>query len=168
MLFDNPPLPPAAQLDPMEILTVTDFVRLPRGPRRFYLWVANAPVRTSFGDFSIEAMMPMGDTKPPDMRMLKDANFLADYVREHSDAILELVFQHYKEWCSRDPAWLEICDVPIGLQRHEIKPYLIGLHIMVDRESPGPEMLITPQWDEEHAIYLEVKQDQLQFKDDSA
>ncbi len=151
----------------MKILTANDFVRQPRGPRRFYLWLADAPVRTSFGNFSIEAIMPMGDTKPPDARMLENANFLADYVRVHSEAILELVFQHYKE-CSRDPAWLEICDVPIGLQRHEIKPYLIGLCITVDRESPGLEILITPQWDEEHAIYLEVKQGRLQFKDDSA
>jgi hypothetical protein len=151
----------------MEALTASDFVHQPRGSSRFYRWIATAPVRTSFGDFSIEAVMPMGDTKPPDARMLKDANFLADFVQTHSDAVLELIFQHYQGWCSRDPGWLDACDVPAGLRRHELKPFLIGLSITVDREMPEPEILITPQWDEEHAIYLAVKRGQIQFRDDS-
>ena len=108
--------------------------------------------------------MPMGDTKPPDERMLNEANFLADYVDANSDAILELVFQHYNR-CASEPDWLEICEVPAGLQRHEIKPYLNSLSIVVDRESPDPTILVTPQWDEEHAIYLEVKKGRLQFRE---
>lgn len=144
----------------MRSLVADDFKREPRGGCEFYTWSTEMTVPSPLGDFAIEAMTPIGDTKPPDQRMLDLLNEMVALVEENGEAILEQVYEHYQK-CSDDTNWMEICDVPVGLSREEIKDYLTAIDIVVDREEPTAHLLVTPEWDEEHAIYFEIEDGKL-------
>ena len=145
-------------------LAVGDFEKQPRGPYEFNIWRANQTVDTPFGSFSIEAITPLKDKEPPDDVMLLEATRLRDFVRKNHPRILAKIHEHYRT-VSQDSNWMEFCDVPIGLSRDELKPFLVALDISVDREESEPTILITPQWDEEHAIYLAIREGELTFSE---
>jgi hypothetical protein len=42
---------------------------------------------------------------------------------------------------------------------------MVMLNIVTDREEPEPTIYVVPRWDEEHAIYLVVRDGQVEFLD---
>ena len=151
-------------MEPDQILTVDSFRKLPRECFEFNRWAIDEGVLTSFGSFQVEAVTPLGDDAPPDGRMIDQANRLVGFVQRNEGAILDKIFEHY-QLLVRDESWMESCDVPTNLGRTELSPYLVGLDITVDREEDEPILFVTPQWDEEHGIYLTVQGDAIEFTD---
>jgi hypothetical protein len=96
--------------------------------------------------------MPLKDTAPPDDEMVRQANDLAEFTRSHPLA-------------SDEAEWMESCGVPVGLTRDELTPYLDELNLVVDRDRSEPTIYVVPQWDEEHAIYLAVRDGRVEFQD---
>jgi hypothetical protein len=145
-------------------MTVDDFEVQPRGPYLFNFWQARTRVPTPFGEFAIEAHMPLEDTGPPDARMLRQAEKLSEFALANSDAILDRIFTHYRALADQSD-WLAACGVPSDLQRDELAPYLDELTLVVSRERSEPTIYIIPRWDHEHAIYLNVRRGRLVSED---
>ena len=151
-------------MSPHRTLTADNFERQPRGPYLFNFWHANQRVPTSFGEFIIEAHMPLEDTAPPDPEMVRQASSLAEFVRTHPDAVLDRIYEHY-QIVSKQQHWMDICEVPLGLDRNGLTPYLMSLSLVVDRDHSEPTIHVSPQWDDEHAIYLAVRDGDVEFQD---
>lgn len=143
-------------------LTAEDFEQQPRGSYLFNHWIAKQRVPTSLGDFSIEAQTPMHDTQPPDERMLAQMSILAAFVHANPDKILDKVYEHYQS-ASQEVEWMQDQDVPTDLSRVGLAPYIVTLSLVTDREEAEPTIYVVPQWDEEHAIYLAVRDGQVEF-----
>jgi hypothetical protein len=143
-------------------MTVEDFEHQPRGPYLFNRWEARQRVETPFGSFVVEAQMPLEDSGPPDPSMVRQANELVDFAKSHPDAILEKIHEHYRAMAVY---WLEICRVPSGLRRDELSPYLEALSLTVNREGTEPTIYVSPRWNVEHAIYMAVRDGQVEFQE---
>ena len=102
-------------------MTADDFKHQPHGPYLFNFWHATPRVSTPFGDFVVEAHMPLKDTDPPDADMVCQANELAEFTRMHSDLILDMIYENYQD-ASDEPEWMENCGVPLGLTRDALAP----------------------------------------------
>ncbi len=145
-------------------MTAEDFEHQSRGPYLFNFWHARTRVRTPFGEFVVEAHMPLEDTAPPDAAMVRQANELVEFTRAYPDAILDKIYEHYQA-VSDHREWLESCGVPPGLRRDELARYLDTLNLVVDRDGSEPTIYVVPRWDHEHAIYLAVRDGRVEFQD---
>ena len=145
-------------------MTADDFEPQPRGPYLFNFWHARPRVRTPFGEFTVEAHMPLEDTKPPDDEMVRQANALAEFTRRNANAILDKIDDHYRG-ASAQLGWMESCDMPLGLHREALAPYLDALNLVVDRDGSEPTIYVVPRWDHEHAIYLALRDGHVEFQD---
>jgi hypothetical protein len=145
-------------------MTVEDFEHEPCGPHLVNFWHARPRVSTPFGEFQIEAHMPPGDTSPPDPSMILQANELAEFTRAHPDAVLDKIYEHYTTIAAQ-PEWMESCGVPPGLRRDELAPYLDEMVLVIDRDETEPTIYVVPRWDNEHAIYLAVRDGRVEFQD---
>ena len=145
-------------------MTADDFEHQPRGAYLFNFWHARPRLHTPFGEFVVEARMPLQDTEPPDEEMVRQANELVEFTRENPDAILDKIYEHYRG-ASGHPGWMESSGVPLGLDREELAPYLDALNVVVDRDGAEPTIYVVPRWDHEHAIYLAVRDGRVEFQD---
>lgn len=143
-------------------LTVDDLVLQPRGPYGSNRWYAKSQVPTSFGDFLIEAVMPLKDIAPPDSEMIRQANELAEFTQNHSRAILNKIFEHY-QLVAEPTEWFATCGVPLNLTQKTLAPYLEQRTLVVERGESDPTIYISPQWDIEHGLYLLVRKGRVQF-----
>ena len=87
------------------------------------------------------------------------AEDLIDQFTTDKDRVTQLVFQQYK-LVSADSDWLEDCEMPNGLDADQLGPYLRARTLSVsrdldDRNEPySARVYMSPQWDEEHGLYL--------------
>jgi len=145
-------------------MTADDFRIQPRGPYLFNFWHADQRVTTPFGDFVVEAHMPLEDTDPPDAEMIRQANKLAEFTRKHSKAVLQKIYEHYQD-AAHDVKWMERCGVPVGLAQDALAPYIDVLNLVVHRDRSEPTIYVVPRWDHEHAIKLAVRARKVELQD---
>lgn len=148
-------------------MTLSDFKKQPRGPETFDTCVAKRTIKTALGDFTVELQMDIGDT-PTDV-MIRRADELVELLQAHSKTIHDKVFEHYR-MAAEDVSWLDLCDVPEGLDRVGVLKHLQVRSLVVSREEDGDEeyssrVYIVPEWDEEHAIYLAYSRGDWEFVD---
>ncbi len=151
-------------------MTVEDFELQERGHYLFNHWCVRERVPTPFGKFKVTAYMDLEDSEPPDERMVREANELADFARNDPEALLAKIHEHYTIYAQNCPDRLESCNIPLGLKPQQLAPYLFDLTIAVDRYdapfSPDPNQphfLIMPRWEEEHQLALILKDGQIEI-----
>jgi hypothetical protein len=146
-------------------MQLSEFFKAPRGPRKFDYWTHPAAVPSPLGDFIVELYPEIGE---PDEKMVGLANTLTIFLSSHPEKIVDKVFDHYKRFLE-NPSWLLSCQVPTNLQDCNLAPYMKSLNLTVSRDGIRNQyeyntcIYISPQWDEEHAIYLELTDDEVDF-----
>ncbi len=140
-------------------MTADDFEIQPRGARLFDIWRSKSPILTSMGAFDVEFH------QAPDDELLRLAGELVLYVSNQSEEVLDKVYEHYKS-TSEHRYWMKSCDVPVGLERKKVIPYLRSRTIVLFRDNQGVtgSILINPQWDAEHKINLVLQNGALMLK----
>src|SRR5262245_53573765 len=106
-----------------DAMTLSDFTKQPRGPYAFDFWIANQPIPSPMGDFTVELQMDVGDKAPPSDEMVRKADELVRLFRDQVETIHNMVFEHYKT-VAEDGDWLELCGVATGLDRMGILEHL--------------------------------------------
>ncbi|MDP1828228.1 MAG: hypothetical protein Q8L48_33470 [Archangium sp.] len=136
-------------------------------PRRGTLatWTCKTPAHTAFGDFEITLQTDAG--KPPDTKMLQMAEELVTFADDCSALITNTIHASYQEAWANDPAWVTSQGTPGGVPREQIKTQLLPPYeIVVSRHdlfTPPylAKILLTPRWDQEHALSLRVHDRQI-------
>jgi hypothetical protein len=128
-------------------------------------WMWKDHVSSPLGDFRIELQIEDSDKTPPGEEMLARAADLQRYAQDHGESILDLVFGSYLRCLKHTGGedWLDGCDVPRDLKREAVREYMAGRVLFVRRdfdveETPYTSFVrVVPQWDEEHALEMEVE-----------
>ena len=134
-------------------MTADDIEQQPRGSQRFDLWLAKQPLSTHLGEFEVELY------EPPDQEILACAQEMVEAVTNCADEILGIIYDHYQQ-IAVDKLWMRSCEVPNKLPRHRIARYLRGRSITIRRDKKRTVtglIFISPQWETEHGISLEVR-----------
>ena len=139
-------------------MTLQDFTKQPRGPLKFDIWRAKQAIPSPMGDFAVELHMAMGDSSPPSEDMLRQADTLVALFKAHVTTIHAKIFEHYQAVADQGE-WLAACGVSEGLDREGIVEHLQDRRLVVSRDEDDDQsylsrVFLTPDWDEEHAIYL--------------
>ena len=146
-------------------MMLSEFSKVLREKYLFDCWVHPEKVPNLLGEFDVELLPDAGE---PDERMVLEAESLLAFIQNHPDKVVEKVFEHYKQ-LHDNSEWLASCNVPRNLGVSGLAPYLHALSISVSREGEAEDFLyqgriyISPQWDEEHAIYLELNESEIKF-----
>lgn len=151
------------------IFAVDDFELQPRGPYLFETWRATAPITSRFGDCVVNVVNDLGDTRPPNAQLVKQANDLVAVLTGEADAVHDKVFEHYLIIAQQEE-WMRSCRVPTALTRAEVVSYILECSIDVSRPTADEEptaatIRIVPQWEDEHQIFLAVRGGKLEFAD---
>jgi hypothetical protein len=136
---------------PLPTLTAESFQKQPPGPYAFDRWLS-APLPNPIGSFEVELL------EPPDAELLLEINALAQFVTDNPDAVLKAIHEAYLV-IADDREWMTICEVPANLPIDRVAQYLSSRQISAERKRDGRiigTIYFTPQWDEEHGLYLEV------------
>jgi len=144
------------------MLAISDFTRQERGPRTFDVWSHATGVETSIGKFEVECIV---DTSAqPGAEMLARLQPVLTFVLEHTDAILRAVYDEYLRACE-DVEWMQELGLPMDLAPSDVVSLLSYRSVCVahhldddpESESRGPYVHISPAWDEEHDLFLTVR-----------
>lgn len=145
------------------IFQLYEFVKAPRGPYAFDFWVHPVLISSVLGLFAVELLPDIGE---PDLRMVNEAERLVSFMQAHPDKLLDKVYEHYRGF-DANLEWLASRDVPENLKKDELPPYLMVRDIVVIRDENMQTLrscfYISPQWDKEHAIYLELRGIKLEY-----
>ena len=131
--------------------TIDDYTKEPRGAYKFNLWRRNAPVNTPLGDVSVELQASFG--KQIDDRMLTLAREMAQWIARPDNAgrLLDSLHEHYRGYETYHAESLADVDVPLGLTREQVLPYVTRCVLIVDADD-GASIFLVPQWDEERGL----------------
>lgn len=107
------------------------------------------------------------DEAPPDAEMIRRAEQLVTRFRASVRQIHDKVFEHYQETNGGD-GWLGFGGSSGGLSRAEILEHLEARTLTVARDGDEDDpyscrVYIIPDWDEEHAIYLDYQEGEWEF-----
>ena len=114
------------------------------------------------GRFDVECIVDIAAR--PTIRMLGELEPLLAFVLEHNHDVLLAVHEHYLLAC-RDTAWMRELQLPIGLGAEQLVPLLSFRSVCVAHragdeiytDARWPYIHIVPAWDEEHALFLAVR-----------
>lgn len=145
------------------IFQLSEFKKAPRGPYAFDFWVHPVLISSVLGLFAVELRTDIGE---PDLQMVNEAERLVSFMQAHPDKLLDKVYEHYRGFDAHSE-WLASCDVPENLNKDELPPYLVVRDIVVIRDEDMQALsscfYISPQWDTEHGIYLELHGIKLEY-----
>ena len=132
--------------------------QLPAGQADRWIW--HQRVDTALASFQVELlMMDDEDTAPPDEAMVRLAEELAEFTRQHTDEIWDIVHGYYLMG-SENPSWMSFCEVPEGLDRAAMKPAVIEPGLVIMRHAaPWPPrydgaIRVKLKWKMEHIVWL--------------
>lgn len=112
-------------------------------------WLSNPIVRTSIGNMQVEFKMFAGGL--PTEAMLRLGSELAEYAKQNTDDILDLIHAHYQY--AEAEGWLEFWDVPGGLNRAQVMSEVDSMALVVDSDLAA-RVFVNPSWDPEHKLDL--------------
>ena len=139
-------------------MKLEDFVKQPRGPYRFDLYVHPDVVPSPLGEFVVELIAEVGQA-PADV-MLEIARALVEQFTDDRDHITGLVFREYERACRMVAAGVPDDAIPRGLSISALGAYLDVRTLSVscspdDEEEPYPaRVYLSPRWDSEHGLYF--------------
>lgn len=148
-------------------MQLTEFAKAPRGPYLFDFWVHPIAIPSPLGNFSVELFPETGE---PDVRMVEEASALVEFLQSQPEKVVSRVFEHYSRLL-RDPNWLAACNVPADLSREDLSSFIQSRSLTVRRSDAGGKIVyenriyVSPQWDIEHAIYLGISGNDVEFSD---
>lgn len=148
-------------------MQLSEFTKAPRDPYLFDFWIHPVRIACPLGDFSVELYPDSGE---PDTNMVTEAEALVVFLGAHAEAVVAKVFEHYRQMLDY-PEWLAECAVPLDLDCTSLSDHIEVLNLTVSRVDDGdhaiylPRIYVSPKWAQEHAIYLEVIGDYLEFCD---
>lgn len=130
-------------------------------------WVSKQKVITSIAEFTLR--LETGDKKkPPDDAMIRRADEFIGLVQSNVEGIHDQLYDSYQ---SVDDDWLKQCGVPANLDRGGVLEYLRYADLIVERDANSGEpylcqVYFVPEWDEEHGLYLQFRNDKWIGQDD--
>jgi hypothetical protein len=147
---------------PRPRLLLSDFAVQQRGRRTFDVWAHTKGFDTSMGRFDVECIVDIAAT--PSRQMLDSLEPLLAFTVERTHEVLLAVHAHYLLAC-RDTRWMQELQLPIELAPEQLVDLLIFRSVSVCHRADddvasdvrSPYMHLIPAWDEEHALYLGVR-----------
>lgn len=140
-------------------MKLSEFVLQSRGAGGFDSYLHPQTIPTPLGEFSLEFQVKNAARRPPDEKMLAAIITLRQALESDLHALVTLVHEQYL-LAAEDEEWCEVCELPTGLGADELAPLLEGQTISVaqqetDADEPHPgRVYISPQWDQEHGLYV--------------
>lgn len=148
-------------------MLLSEFTKSPPGSYLFDFWIHPIRIACPLGDFTVELLPDSGE---PDTNMVTEAEALVLFLETHTEAVVAKVFEHYRRMLNY-PEWLAECGVPSNLDCVSLSDHIEVLNLTVARVDDGDRfeylsrIYVSPKWDQEHAIYLEVIGDKVEFCD---
>jgi len=131
-----------------------ELVLQPRDGRLFDIWTWSQLVGSSLGPLPVE--LHVGMDGEPTEPMLARAEGLAAYASRHGEAILDVIFGHYRR--AEEKNWLAFWGVPAGLTRSQVLGYARALALVVVEDLTAT-VFADPRWDPEHKLDITVAGD---------
>lgn len=140
-------------------MNLSEFVLQPRGPYLFDHYIHPDAVPSPLGKFVLELHVDDAAKRTPDERMLHAILTLRDAFLSDTNSLVTLVYDQYL-LATEDEEWCEVIELPIGLTENDLEPLLDTRTISVsqnetDSDEPNPgRVYMSPEWEEEHGLYL--------------
>jgi hypothetical protein len=153
-------------------LKVSDLEYQDKGPYLFERWAWKHRVQSPLGDFEVTFTRADGDLREPDHEMLRRGDELIRFVQTHGEYLLDIVYGYYL-LAQETEGWLEMADVPRGLTRGQILPYIRDDRTLQVSHSSTTEpgyssaLNVVPLWDEEHALPMTFENGRITAVSDS-